>query len=242
MVAMEEEAERSFSEEGLTRVREAVVDAAWLTGRGYPGTLVVDFVAKFRELDEHQRRAMGQGSCSEAQYRRRMAREMMPEDVERRSVAVDAANALGVIEAALEGRPLLESIDGVLRELRGAKAAQATDGALERLGAALKEVKPSKVRLYVQEGDASLAARLEEAGKKWKLKDLAVERVADVGDVLKKSQNAVSTDGDVLDHCPSWLNLAQLALAKIPDARRIRLETPRAATDPNEKGEKKDKK
>ena len=86
--------------------------------------------------------------------------------------------------------------------------------------------------------------RLQDAANKWKFKDFAVEAVPNVAEVLMKAQNAATTNGEVLDNCHSWFNLGQLALAKIPDARRIRLETPRATEPgPNTAGiEKKNKK
>ena len=94
---------RLFGEDALGHMRAAAEEIAWLLDRGYPPRTVNDFVGGHHQLESRQRLALQRGVCSPAQYQRRAARELDPEDVARRPLVVDGFNLIITIEVALSG-------------------------------------------------------------------------------------------------------------------------------------------
>ncbi len=220
------ESER-FQGQALVTLKLAAEDAAWLTGRGYETGRVIDLVASHHTLDAASRLAVARGICSEPQYRRRAAREMMDEDVMKRPLAIDALDLLSTLSAAVGQRWLLARIDGSYALLDEAPAldAKEIDPALIRLAAAFKELKPSKVVFYVREATPESAVakeRITAGAKAWKAAT-TVELVVDPSKPLKKAAGAVSSDADVLDACPTWFNLAGYVIGRMESVRALRL-------------------
>jgi hypothetical protein len=216
-----------FQGEALAKLKLAAEEAAWLTGRGYATERVIDLVASHHALDAAERVAVARGICSEPQYRRRAAREMMDEDVMKRPLAIDALDLLSTLSAAVGQRWLLARIDGSYALLDEAPPLEAKeiDLALTRVAAAFKELKPSKVVFYVREGtpEAGLAKeRITAGAKAWKAAT-TVELAVDPSKPLKKAAGAVSSDADVLDACPTWFNLAGYVIGRMESVRALRL-------------------
>lgn len=219
--------EARFTGEALAKLKLAAEEAAWLTGRGYPLAEVLELACKHHALGVSEQLALSRGICSEPQYRRRAAREMMDEDVMKRPLAVDASDLLATLSAAVSGRWLLARIDGSYALVDEAPALEVKElaQALVRVAAAIKELKPSKVAFYVREGSSSealLRDAITAQSKGWKAAT-SIELVADLTKPLKKAAGAVTSDADVLDACPTWFNLAGYVIGRMTSVRALRL-------------------
>lgn len=220
----------TFDDAAIERLRLAAEEVAWLTGRGYALETVGELVAAHHALTSEQRAALARGTCSEPQYRRRAARELEAEDVQRRPLAVDAVDVVSTIEAALGGRPVLQTLDGTVRAFGMDRTryapGPAVDDAVDRVVAAAKELRPSVVRFLVDEraeGARSLVERLEARVKAHKSK-AEVLAVADAPKALRKEKQIVTGDADTLDACAGWFNLVGRIVEGIAGAKVIRLQ------------------
>jgi hypothetical protein len=216
-----------FEGEALATLKLAAEEAAWITGRGYPIERVLDLVAAHHALGPAERLAVSRGICSEPQYRRRAAREMMDEDVMKRPLAIDAVDLLATLSAGVSGRWLLLRIDGSYALVDEAPPldAREVDLALSRVAAAFKDLKPSKIVFYVPEASPAallVKERVTAAAKAWKA-TTTVELVADPTKPLGKAAGAVTSDADVLDTCPTWFNLAGYVIGRMDGVRTLRL-------------------
>jgi hypothetical protein len=222
--------EIAFDDEAVARLKLAAEEVAWLTGRGYPLEQVGELVAKHHALSEGHRAALARGTCSEPQYRRRAAREIEPEDVAKRPLAIDAIDCVAAVEAALAGRYVLQTLDGTVRAFGVDRARYSpgpqADVAIERLLSAAKELRPSVVKVYVDEpapGAADLAARWTAAAKASKAK-LEIAMVPSTPKALRKERQIVTGDADTLDACAGWLNLVGRVVLAVPGAKIVRLQ------------------
>lgn len=226
----DEHATTTFDDAAIERLKLAAEEVAWLTGRGYALEVVGELVARHHALSEAQRAALACGTCSEPQYRRRAAREIEPEDVARRPLAIDAVDATAAVEAALAGRPVLQTLDGTVRAFGVDRATYLptawADDAVDRLLAAVKELRPSVVKWVVDEGapgGKELAARVEARAKAQKVKT-EIALVPDAPKALRKERQIVSGDAATLDACAGWYNLVGRVVESIPSAKIVRLQ------------------
>ena len=222
--------EIAFDDAAIARLKLAAEEVAWLTGRGYPLDVVGELVAKHHSLSAAHRAALACGTCSEPQYRRRAARELEPEDVAKRPLAIDAIDAVAAVEAALAGRHVLQTLDGTVRAfgiVRSAYSPSAgADDAIDRLLAAAKELRPSLMKIYVDEtaaGAKDLQARFTERAKSQKTK-IEIALVPDTPKALRKERQIVTGDADTLDACAGWLNLVGRVVEAVPGAKIVRLQ------------------
>lgn len=216
-----------FDDAAIARLRLAAEEVAWLTGRGYAIEKVGELVAAHHSLSDAHRAALACGTCSEPQYRRRAARELEPEDVARRPLAIDAVDTIAAIEAALAGRPVLQTLDGTVRAFGVDRskyvAGEHADDAIDRLLVAAKELRPSIVRFYVDEATKDLADRIASRVKAQKAK--AEAKVVPSSFVaLSKEAQIVTGDAAALDACGAWLNLVGRIVESIPNAKIVRLQ------------------
>ena len=222
--------ELAYDDEIITRMRLAAEEVAWLTGRGYSLDVVGDVVAQHHGLDDAQRAALALGTCSEPQYRRRAARELEPEDVARRPLAIDAFDVLSAVETALAGGTLLQTLDGTVRALGASRSSWApgprSDDAIARVLEALRPLRPQMVRFYVDEGAANAADLAERITARSKAAKAKVEVVlsSDVRLAMRKERQIASADASMLDACGAWINLAGRVASGIPDAKIVRLQ------------------
>src|SRR5207248_10483901 len=111
------EDDRLFGADVLPKLKLAAEEVAWLAGRGYPLKTAIDVVGGHHQLEMRQRTALLRGVCTEAQYRRRAAREAWAEDVARKSLVIDGFNLIISIEVALSGGLVLGCLDGAIRDI-----------------------------------------------------------------------------------------------------------------------------
>jgi len=222
--------DNAFDDAAIARLKLAAEEVAWLTGRGYPLETVGEIVASHHALSAAQRAALACGTCSEPQYRRRAARELEPEDVAKRPIAVDGIDAVAALEAALGGRHVLQTLDGTVRAFAVDRARYVpgvhADAAIDRLLAAARELRPSLVKVYLDEGSTGaqdLAARFSDRAKLQKAK-VEVALVPDAAKALRKERQVVTGDAETLDACAGWLNLVGRIAEAVPGAKIVRLQ------------------
>jgi len=215
----------AFDDAAIARLRLAAEEVAWLTGRGYAIDTVGEIVAAHHSLSAAQRAALACGTCSEPQYRRRAARELEPEDVARRPLAIDAVDAVSAVEAALSGRPVLQTLDGTVRALgverTSYKPGSHADAAIDRLVSAAKELRPSMLRFYVDEPAKELAERIASRAKGPKIETKVVPSAPAA---LRKEPQIVTAEAASLDACAAWCNLVGRIVETIPNAKIVRLQ------------------
>lgn len=220
----------SFDDAAIERLKLAAEEVAWLTGRGYPLDVVGELVAKHHALEEAHRSALARGTCSEPQYRRRAARELEAEDVARRPLAIDAIDAVAAIEAAMAGRPVLQTLDGTVRAF-GVERARFDPGphageAIDGLIAEARELRPSVLRWVVDApapGAKALAEAIDARAKAAKAKSETLLVPSAVA-ALAKERQIVTGDADTLDACAGWFNLVGRVVARVSGAKIVRLQ------------------
>ncbi len=220
----------TFDDAAIERLRLAAEEVAWLTGRGYALEAVGNLVAAHHGLSDDHRAALARGTCSEPQYRRRAARELEAEDVARRPLAIDAIDVIATVEAALSGRPVLQTLDGTVRAFGVDRAAYAPGGsvedAIDRVLAASKELRPSLLKFIVDErapGAEELKGKLDARARAQKAK-AEIATAPDASKALRKEKQIVTGDADTLDACAAWFNLVGRVVEAIPSAKIIRLQ------------------
>ena len=148
----------------------------------------------------------------------------------KRPLAIDGIDTVAAVEGALAGRYVLQTLDGTVSAFaidrsRYAPSSQA-DAAIERLLAAAKELRPSLIKVYIDEGApgaGDLSTRFSAVAKAQKAK-LEIALVPDVPKALRKERQIVTGDADTLDACAGWLNLVGPVVLAIPDAKVVRLQ------------------
>jgi hypothetical protein len=215
-----------FDNESLERLKLAAEEIAFLSGRGYAASDVHELVARRRSLSESERALLDRAVCSETQYKQRAVKEMLPEDIARRPLLVDGHDLVDAVSAALAGRPLLEGIDQTVQPLVAGGAADHVRAALDLIGPALREMRPSKTKWLLDETRADAAALRDDllaASKKWKV-PVEVEIARDPKATLRRSANVVTNEPSTIDACKSWCNVAGPIVLALPNAVRVKLQ------------------
>jgi hypothetical protein len=215
-----------FEGDALARLKLAAEEIAFLKGRGYDAPEVRALVARRRELTRAQEVVLERAVCSEPQYRARAIKEMLPEDIARRPLLVDGHDVVDAVSTALAGGVLLEGLDQTFQPLLAGGASQHVDAALEKIGRALREMRPSKTKWLLSSSrpDApALKEKLLLAGKKWKVQ-VEVEIVPDPASVLRRAAGVATNGADIIETSKSWCNLAGPVIVGIGAARRVKLQ------------------
>jgi hypothetical protein len=218
----------SLDGEALERLRQAAEEASYLVARGYPADAVAAFVGKHRSLGQAEQALLDWSARLDAQVKHHIARELDPEDVERRPLKIDASSTLATIDAALRKAPLLESAAGVLCDpsfRRDAGDAHEIDRAVARAGDTLKGLRPATTVWLLDEAapiTPTIEAAIGRAQKGWRFK-VEVKRVTSCAGALARAGFVVSSDPTILDGCGTWFNLPARAVEQLDGVRRIRL-------------------
>src|SRR5262249_20815173 len=149
------------------------------------------------------------------------------DDVTRRPLVIDAIGVVRTVAIAVAGGPLVQCVDGVVRDLEDARGAIAEpDAALERIGKALAVLSPSQTRWLLDDEHPSaspIAERLASVGRNWR-SGVEIKRVPSALEALRSLPRVATSDALVLDECPSWFNLTGWVVQRIPDAWIVRLQ------------------
>lgn len=105
---------RQFTEEMLEKLKEAAQDTRYLLNRGYAVKDATTFVGNHFCLSERQRMALARSISSDADVENRRKKECAC-----REVHIDGFNTIITLEVALSHSPLLQCMDGTIRDLAG---------------------------------------------------------------------------------------------------------------------------
>jgi hypothetical protein len=222
-----------FAPEALPRLRAATQELSWLLGRGYAPDSALDLVGRRHELRLRQRAAVARCACAEAKALARAARMQPPDALRGQALLVDGFNALTTLEVALSGGIVLVARDATLRDIAGVHGSYRT---VVETVPALERIAGASQALGVRDCEILLDAPVSNSGRLRSVIDaLARERgwnlrarvVPDPDPVLAQASEIVATaDGELLDRCGRWFNLARVCVeSSVPAARVVDLST-----------------
>jgi hypothetical protein len=216
----------SFAESALPALRLAIEDYSWLLGRNYAPLAALKLVGDHHQLMARQRLAISRVACSDAARARRSARRLRPDELARRSLAVDAFNAIIALEVALGGGVGLIGRDGARRDLGSVhgtyRKVLETPHAIELLVRGLLACQPAAVAWYLDRPvsnsgklAASIRTQIARLGASW-----TVELVEDTDRrVSQPGAVAASADSGVIEAAEHWFDLAGWVIREqVPDA------------------------
>jgi hypothetical protein len=216
----------SFAEPALRQLRLAVEEYSWLLGRNYAPLAALKLVGDHHQLLVRQRLAVTRVACSDAARSRRRARCLRPDELARRTIAIDAFNAIIALEVALGGGLGLIGRDGARRDLGSVhgtyRKVLETPRALELLVRAVCACEPAGAIWYLDRPvsnsgklAAALRAQFELAGAPF-----TVELVEDTDRrVSQPGVVAASADSGVIEAAERWIDLAGWVVREhLPDA------------------------
>jgi hypothetical protein len=205
----------------LERLKGAAEEAAWLCARGYDAGAVASFVGQQRMLGDRERRLLDASARLDAHHRHHIARELDPEDVERRPLRLEIASVVSTVAAAIRRQAgkdalLLESAAGLVCDPEPADIdADLEREALSRIAKAIVSLRPSAVRIVCSEGRSNLCDATERAVTAARKLKIERDLVANVAARLKGTANVVSADPAALDECGTWFNLAGMIVREM---------------------------
>ena len=219
-----------FDDEAIARLKLAAEEVAWLTGRGYRST---SWASSSRSITRSQTRIARRSRAARAPSRstggalRASSRPTTWPSVRWRSTRSTRSRPS---RARSRGATCCRPSTG--RSARSGSIARATrrraqaDVAIERLLAAAKELRPSLIKVYIDEGAtgaSELSSRFTAVAKAQKAK-IEIALVPDVPKALRKERQIVTGDADTLDACAGWLNLVGHVVEAVPGAKIVRLQ------------------
>jgi len=212
---------RLFAPERTEALRTAVSELSWLLGRGYQSKSSLKLVGDRHNLRERQRLAVARAACSEESRVQRLAREVGESEVEGADLIIDGFNLVITLEAALGGGVLVLCRDGCVRDLSSVhgsyRAVEETERAVLLAGEVLSALRPASA-LWLFDSPVSNSGRLAERvrahasqhGWPWEVRaEFNPDR-----SIVNSERLAVTSDSNVLDHTPRWLNLSRLVVAR----------------------------
>ena len=222
---------RLFAGDRLPALRAAAADFCWLLDRDYAPHSALELVGNRYSLAARQRMAISRYACSAADAERRGQRSIELGQARGRELWLDGYNVLTLIESALSGGVVLLCRDGCCRDIAGIhrryRRVSETIPALQLVGETVTEAGVALCRWWLDK-PVSNSGRLKTvisemaAAKRWKME---VELAFSPDHELSQTQYPIaSSDGIVLDHCGSWVNLAREIISRrVPTANLLDL-------------------
>ncbi len=207
------------------------MDLSFLLGRGYGDRSAGLLVGNRYSLNARQIQALYRISCSEKIKEERNAKKLDLSMLNGANIEIDGYNLLIVLEVALSGGFVFESMDGCYRDIAGIhgtyKKVEETIPALEMVGKTLQELGVAHVQWFF-DAPVSNSGRLKSL-----LYEMAVannfpwdvEIVNNPDKTLVERNNIViSSDSWIIDHADHWSNLGHYIIDnKIPEANILKL-------------------
>lgn len=223
--------ERLFAARQLPALRTAAADLCWLLDRGYPARSTLELVGNRYHLIRRQRMAVSRYACSGEDVQRRENLRIEPARLRGQELWIDGYNVLTLLESALAGGLVLLGRDGCCRDIAGIhrryRKVNETIPALHLVGESASALGVSVCRWWLDQpvsNSGRLKTLIREIARNsgWKME---AELTFSPDHVLSHTDQIIATsDGIVLDHCRSWVNLARFIITRrIPQARLLDL-------------------
>lgn len=225
-----------FAASETPALRRACADLSWLLSRGYAENSALKLTGDRYRLRHRQRTAVGRGACADGALAHRTTTRVEPSGLSGRHVAVDAFNALIIVESALGGAPIFRGRDRALRDLASVhgsyRRVEATHTAIAALVGVLVTAAPEVVTWYVDRpvsNSGRLASWLRDAAPEGIGWEVETPFDADAA-VIASGAVAASSDAAVLDRVSAWFDLSSTAVAaSAPQAWIVELVDPGGA-------------
>lgn len=218
-----EEDFRQFRGESLDLLSACAEDVVYLLDRGYPYKNVLNFVGNRHRLTERQRTALMRMCASHRMLKIRKDRQL--ENLQEGcTVNIDAFNAAVLMETALCRSMILKGMDGCYRDLSGLAG---TYSVIQTTALGIESILKALIRHGVKDAVFWVDAPVSNSGR---LKQVIAETaealhfpvdirmVKDADQELKKCENVISGDSEVISECLSWYNLYEELISGIEDA------------------------
>lgn len=205
---------KNFNEKWILTLRKAVMDLSFLLSNGYSENSSIKLVGDRYRLNARQRQALRRASCADESRLLRTRRQVEAEVLKGEEVAVDGYNLLIITEVALSNGIILACRDECYRDIASIhgtyKRVAETMTAIQIIGDTIQKLGIKQANWFL-DSPVSNSGRLkvlllEEAEKQGWNWEVTLVHNPDK-EVAETGQIAISSDGWVIDHSPSWFNM-----------------------------------
>lgn len=222
--------DKLFAPTQQEKLREAVKDLSFLLERGYNDKSAAQLVGNRYSLTARQIKALQRIACSQTEVEQRALKQILPPELEGKSIEIDAYNLLIITEVALSGGYIFEGVDGCYRDIASVhgtyRSVEETIPALSLLGEVMQTLGIVHAHWFF-DSPVSNSGRM-----KTTLYELATEKgfpwdidLVYSPDKTLAERNAivVSSDGWIIDQVDGWTNLVRHVIDNfIPNANVVK--------------------
>lgn len=178
------------------RILEAAEDLRYLLNRNYNRDQALTFVGDHYRLHKEERFILYRAIYSQKEVRERKEKTISFEELQGKTLTIDAYNVIIVLETMLKGKELIESDDSFVRDISGVfgkhKITKTTRQAISLIMQALKQNPPKKTLIFF-DSPVSKSGELAAITRK-KMEEYGINGTAQI---VKQADNAVIRRGEV---------------------------------------------
>ena len=215
------EDEKNFSPSAIEKMKTASRHILYLINEGYDLKQATVFVGNHFLLSERQRLAVMRSIASDENLLVRKRKQIPLAELSGKEVWIDGFNTIITLEVLLSDSLLFECMDGTVRDLAALRGTYRlipeTDEAVRMMFSVLQEAEVGKVNILLDEpvsNSGRLKALIADTAEGEFSFDLDIMILRDVDRTLYLKERVVTSDSIILDHCKSWVNLAEECLRR----------------------------
>ena len=178
------------------RILEAAEDLRYLLNRNYNRDQALTFVGDHYRLHKEERFILYRAIYSQKEVRERKEKTISFEELQGKTLTIDAYNVIIVLETMLKGKELIESDDSFVRDISGVfgkhKITKTTYQAISLIMQTLKQNPPKKTLIFF-DSPVSKSGELAAITRR-KMEEHGINGTAQV---VKQADNAVIRRGEV---------------------------------------------
>nr|MDO8076746.1 DUF434 domain-containing protein [Candidatus Freyarchaeota archaeon] len=178
------------------RILEAAEDLRYLLNRNYNRDQALTFVGDHYKLHKEERFILYRAIYSQKEVRERKEKTISFEELQGKTLTIDAYNVIIVLETMLKGKELIESDDSFVRDISGVfgkhKITKTTYQAISLIMQTLKQNPPKKTLIFF-DSPVSKSGELAAITRR-KMEEHGINGTAQV---VKQADNAVIRRGEV---------------------------------------------
>jgi len=178
------------------RILEAAEDLRYLLNRNYNRDQALTFVGDHYRLHKEERFILYRAIYSQKEVRERKEKTISFEELQGKTLTIDAYNVIIVLETMLKGKELIESDDSFVRDISGVfgkhKITKTTRQAISLIMQTLKQNPPKKTLIFF-DSPVSKSGELAAITRK-KMEEYGINGTAQI---VKQADNAVIRRGEV---------------------------------------------
>ena len=178
------------------RILEAAEDLRYLLNRNYNRDQALTFVGDHYKLHKEERFILYRAIYSQKEVRERKEKTISFEELQGKTLTIDAYNVIIVLETMLKGKELIESDDSFVRDISGVfgkhKITKTTYHAISLILQTRKQNPPKKTLIFF-DSPVSKSGELAAITRR-KMEEHGINGTAQV---VKQADNAVIRRGEV---------------------------------------------